>query len=399
MSEDKKKQKLLIVVHRLNTGGVQRSLLSALRVLNYEEFDVTLYVRERIWGLPDDTDIDPRVSGCLRNFDTFHYFRTPRAALLLLLMRAAESVGKDPSGIQDRLNRYILSERMKHEKRLFPQENRYDIAIAYIQGETALFVEKYVPADRKIMFCHSSADDKHELHEKILPSFDRIAAVNEGCRQMLLAAYPDEAEKIVVVENYVDPEKIRSEALKYQVDRPAGKTVLCSCGRLSPEKGFDLALETARMLKERGRDFLWYIIGDGPERTRIENDIASLSLDKNIQLVAATGNPYPYFSACDIYVQPSKEESFGLTIAEAQILCRPVVTTCTMGGKHLVNDRETGLIARIDPVDLADKIGALIDDPALYGHIEDTLQKTDRSADKEKAAAAWEALLSFGQGE
>ena len=74
------------------------------------------------------------------------------------------------------------------------------------------------------------------------------------------------------------------------------------------------------------------------------------------------GNPYPRMAVCDIYVQPSYEESHSLTVEEAKILCRPVVSTETVGGKLLVEPEKTGLLCEISAADLAAKLERLMTD-------------------------------------
>ena len=77
---------------------------------------------------------------------------------------------------------------------------------------------------------------------------------------------------------------------------------------------------------------------------------------------------------CDIYVQPSRHEGFGLTIAEARILNRPVVCTnfegCTM---QIVNEKN-GLITSFNPEDIADAIERLLNDKTLYSNIQKYLR-------------------------
>ena len=78
---------------------------------------------------------------------------------------------------------------------------------------------------------------------------------------------------------------------------------------------------------------------------------------------------------CDIYVQTSRHEGFGLTIAEARILNRPVVCTnfeaCTM---QMV-DGKNGLITSFEPDDIADAIERLMNDKQLYMDIQNYLRK------------------------
>ncbi len=392
MNQTNEKQTLLIAVHRLSVGGVQKALISALGALDYDRYDVTLYVRQNKCELLGQ--VDPRVSRIVVNNDPTRYYRKPRAILYWFLLKLFGLLKKDPAPVREKLDRFVIEGRMRYEKkRYFSDGTTYDLAISYIQSHTARFVAECVPARRKIMFFHGSTDENHALHERIFPAFDRITAVNKACRDILRELYPAFAEKIGFIENYIDADLIRSQAERMQPDR-AGKTlVLCSCGRFSEEKGFDLAVECARLLKERGTDFLWYFAGDGPMRGQLEQKRALYGLENNIRITGMTDNPYPYIAGCDIYVQPSREESFGLTVGEALILCRPVVTTATVGGKNLVRDGVTGLVSDISASALAENITALSDDASLRKQMETTLRGADRSGEKEAFRRAWKELL------
>lgn len=387
------KQKLLIAVHQMNMGGVQKSLLCALRALDYNRYDVTLYVRKNRCDLLEQAD--PRVNRIIVNNDKTRYYRKPRAVFLFLLYRVAELLHLDYLSPKRKLETYVADRQMRYEKkRWFPDRTAYDVAVSYIQGPTAQFVEKYIPAKKKIVFFHGSTDENHALHEEIFPRFDKIVAVNSGCRDILKSLYPAVAERIDYIENYVDAAAVRKAAEAYEIDRKAKPIVLCSCGRFTPVKGLDLAVEAAKLLKEQGFDFIWFFVGDGAQRTAIEAQIKSRGLTDTIHITGILENPYPYFAGCDIYVQPSREESYGLSIKEAQILCRPVVTTETVGGKSLVEDGKTGLVAPITAEGVAAKIAALIENEPLRARIANKLKQTDDTAEAEAYRRAWANLLS-----
>lgn len=387
------KQKMLIAVHQMNMGGVQKSLLCALRALDYNRYDVTLYVRKNRCDLLEQAD--PRVNRIIVNNDKTRYYRKPRAVFLFLLYRVAELLHLDYLSPKRKLETYVADRQMQYEKEhWFSDGITYDVAVSYIQGPTAQFVEKYIPAKKKIVFFHGSTDENHALHEEIFPRFDKIVAVNSGCRDILKSLYPAVAERIDYIENYVDAAAVRKAAEAYEIDRKAKPIVLCSCGRFTPVKGFDLAVEAAKLLKEQGFDFIWFFVGDGAQRTAIEAQIKSRGLTDTIHITGILENPYPYFAGCDIYVQPSREESYGLSIKEAQILCRPVVTTETVGGKSLVEDGKTGLVAPITAEGVAAKIAALIENEPLRARIANKLKQTDDSAEAEAYRRAWANLLS-----
>lgn len=387
------KQKLLIAVHQMNIGGVQKSLLCALRALDYNRYDVTLYVRKNRCDLLEQAD--PRVNRIIVNNDKTRYYRKPRAVFLFLLYRVAELLHLDYLSPKRKLETYVADRQMRYEKKhYFSDDIQYDVAISYIQGPTAQFVEKYIPAKKKIVFFHGSTDEKHALHEEIFPRFDKIVAVNSSCRDVLRDLYPAVKNKIGYIENYVDAAAVREAAKAYEIDRRGKPTVLCTCGRFTPVKGFDLAVEAAKLLKKRGFDFIWYFVGNGEQRPNIETQINNSDLTEMIQITGILQNPYPYYAGCDIYVQPSREEAQPLAIIEAQILGRPVVTTATVGGKNLIKEEETGLLAPITPEGVAAKIADLIENEPLRARIANKLKQTDDTAAAKAYRRAWANLLS-----
>ena len=88
-----------------------------------------------------------------------------------------------------------------------------------------------------------------------------------------------------------------------------------------------MAVEAACFLKKKGLAFKWYFIGEGSERKNIEKMISSYRLQNDVILLGLQTNPYPYMAQADVYVQTSRHEGFGMTIAEAKILGLPIVST------------------------------------------------------------------------
>lgn len=388
------KRKVLFVVHQLNHGGVQKALLSALDAIDYSENEVTLYIRKnRIQLLPE---INKNVYRVIVNNDKTHYYRKPYAVFLLLCKKISDifHIDRISEKIQKKLVWFINESQMKYEKNhYFNHQDTYDVAVSYIQGYTAKFVAQYIRAKKKVMFFHGSTDETHELHEEIMPYFNAIVGVNENVQKILQGLYPHVAKKMTYIENYVDAELVREKSRAFIVDKPKGKVVLCSCGRFTPVKGFDLAIKAAKILKENGQDFLWYFVGDGPERAKMEDMIERYGLREHIFITGLQDNPYPYIGACDIYVQPSYEEAHPLTIIEAQILNKPVVTTDTVGGNALVKSGINGIVTEINSTKLAFGINQLLDNHKKYSEIENEINVIEYSKDWEKYQFKWHCLL------
>ena len=381
------KRKVLFVVHQLNLGGVQRALISALNALDYSENEVTLYVRK------NRTDLLPQVnrnvSIIIINQDTTKYYRKPYALWLQLLLK----INHNPKTKQ-KLNGYIISSQMKYEKeRYFSDDVEYDLAVSYIQSYTAKFVDENVKAKRKVMFYHGSTDEFHDVNEKAMQHFERIYCVSKGAQKAVQGFYPKYDDKIDCLENYVDAESVRQKANEFVPDYPKDKLILCSCGRITPVKGYDLAVEAAEILKKSGLDFNWYFVGDGADRPKIESLISEKQLDYYIEITGLQDNPYPYIKNCDIYVQPSYEEAHPLSIIEAQVLGKPIVSTATVGGQSIINDGENGLIADINAESIAKRISLIYQDKNLKKTIQNNLAKIDYTKDYQRFRNDWKKLL------
>lgn len=385
------KKKILIVAHHLTVGGVQKSLISALKALDYDKYDVTLYLRKNRTDLLEFIDNRVRV---IINKDSHHYYRRPYAVLLQIkeiIYRVLRQNNRNEK-VKAELAERIVCDSMKYECDTYFKSESYDIAVAYVQGYTARFVAEHIRATKKIVFFHTSTDDHHEMHRRILPVFDTIVALHEEQKKLIESWYPESCNKIKIVSNYSDSGFIKKQSSAFKAEK-ADKLCLCSCGRLSAVKGFDLAVKAAEILKKHNVDFVWYFVGDGPDRQKIEKLISEKSLEESIVLTGMQNNPYPYMSVCDIYVQPSYEEASPMTISEVLILSRPIISTATVGGKKLIDNGVNGVLCKIDAEAIAQAIENMVADNDLQKRIMNNLKKQTSLSDFESFKAQWKNIL------
>ncbi len=385
------KKQLLFVINHLTVGGIQKTLISALKVLDYDKYDVTVYLRKNRTDLLDLIDKRAKV---IINTDENRYYRKPKALLYQFLIEFYGVIGKKEKSekFKSKLTDLIREYTMSYEKRTYFSDKNYDIAISYAHGYPAYFVADYINADEKIIFFHVSTNELSEVHAKFISKFNKAAAVHDGLIDSVSEWYPCLSDKIYVVENFVDGELIKEQSREISLEK-TDKTVICSCGRFAPVKGFDMAVEAAKILKNKNVDFLWYFVGDGPERTKLEKMIAEYGLENNIVITGMQKNPYPYMANCDIYVQPSYEEAWGLTIAEAHKLFKPVVSTKTVGGIKLVDNKINGVLCDINSSAIAESVKKLIDDKELYKLIKTNLEETDYIGEEARYKEQWKNLL------
>lgn len=357
-----KKRKVLFITPSLCQGGIEHSQITMLKLLDREKYDLTLFLYLK------DVTLLPLVPDYVKviiDEDNNHYYRKIEAIKLSLQKRICSLFGFEKLYYKysEELRDHIHEQRAMHPARDIFKNEKFDVVVSNAIG-ICTEMAQYISADKRYVFFRSSVDLHHEMLEKVFPKYDGIVAVSNGVKEMLQESYPHVKDKVILLEDYVSAETILYKASdknsEYQIDVDNDTITICSCGRLSPEKGFDMAVESAALLAKNGYKFKWYFIGDGQERERIERLIANYSLEDKVYITGYMDNPFSFMKLCDIYVQPSYEESYGRTIKEAMILGKPVVSTATVGGNTLIKNGESGILTEINAEALAEGIISFI---------------------------------------
>lgn len=384
-------KKVLFVANHLTVGGIQKSLISALNSIDYNTNEVTLYIRKK------RLDLLPYVNknvNIVINEDKVHYYRLAYSMFLQFLIFICNilKLKEKVSLLTARLSEYVMFSMFENEKKNYFSDIEYDVAISYWQGYNTLFVDKYIKAKRKIMFYQVSTDELHDIHQMTMPNYDAIVVEHKDIEKSLYSWYKNIDNKIVVLENYTNPQLIKDMSSEFKIKKDH-RITLCTCARFSPVKGIDLAVKSAKLLKDTGIAFLWYFVGDGPTRPEIEKLIEQYNLDDYIVLTGMQKNPYPYLGASDIYVQPSYEEALSIAMLEAQIFCLPIVSTKTAGGIAMVDEGKTGCLADINPEALAASLEKMITNSDARAEMKINLARVDYSSEKTRYFNDWCNLL------
>lgn len=149
---------------------------------------------------------------------------------------------------------------------------------------------------------------------------------------------------------------------------------LLSVGRLVARKGFAGAIEALALLRERGRDVSLAIVGDGPERGRLEDLAKAKGVADRVTFTGKVPDEDlpALYALCDAFVMAPRSvgadvEGFGIVYLEANLMAKPVIGSRAGGVPDAVVDGKTGLL--VDPGDpeaIAKAVVSLMDDPALW---------------------------------
>ena len=151
--------------------------------------------------------------------------------------------------------------------------------------------------------------------------YDEFVAVSKGIIEPFQRATEIFDKKITAIPNYIDAAAI-VEKSKKEVDLKIDDTCynVASMGRLCHQKGFDILLDNMTQVIACRRDIRLYILGDGPERKALEEQIKRNKLDPYVVLLGNKSNPFPYLNMMDGFVLTSRYEGQGMVLLEAKAL-------------------------------------------------------------------------------
>lgn len=196
----------------------------------------------------------------------------------------------------------------------------------------------------------------------LLKHADGIRVVSERVRAHVRSLGIPE-ERITKVPIYVDVKYFvqAKPAFDLHHSYPNFSRIVLSIGRLQPEKNYHgLIRAFARVHKEHD-DTLLLIVGSGPERERLLFLVRSFALEDCVKILPWARDVATYDKTCDVYVQPSLYEGWGLAVIEAMASGAPVVMTDVGCAGEIVRSEETGIVVPVgDEQALAYALGRLL---------------------------------------
>jgi phosphatidylinositol alpha-1,6-mannosyltransferase len=175
----------------------------------------------------------------------------------------------------------------------------------------------------------------------------------------------------------------RAGELQRMLGEDAGP-VLLSVGRLVARKGFDVVLDSVAALNHRYPDLRYVLLGDGPERQRLQARAAALGISDRIVMLGRADDAMKWaaYERCDLFVMPNRAlggtdwEGFGIVFVEAARAGRAVVAGNSGGVADAVAHGETGLLVDAeDPIALTAALETLLEDDRLRRRMGDAARQ------------------------
>lgn len=370
-----------IIIFNIGTdlGGIEKSLIQFLKYISTKEIEIDLVLWKKPGKLyneiPAQINILPSPSP--GDLASVFYERN--------LMQVLKKMG-----------RYIQAKVDKHAgcawKHFEDQKKQYDIAISYCQnGYSPYYVIDKVLADKKYLFYHHGSYEKgkkeQEFDSLYYEKYDKIVTVSNTNKVMLQTHFPELKDKILVIHNLLDEEKIISMSKEeVAVCKENVECKIVSVGRISEEKGQLFSLEVAKLLKQQKFQFCWIFVGDGPQKDTCIQKVKEYDLEKECIFVGAQTNPYAYMRWADLYVQTSNVEADPVTIQEAMILCKPIIVSDISAMREAAGEGRFAILCNLNTDSFAKRIVSLYHDmqiqETLLSNIRNRINSNKRSKEQ-----------------
>lgn len=341
--------KVLIVIDNLNTGGIATSLYNLLPQLKDKnvEFDLLVFDQSSI-----DKEKIPSHIKILPSNNNLRLLAVPQSVVrkesMVRFARRANYVliSKVLSGNMARNILFLFEKKRK----------QYDLAISYCHDLSwnsftpgcRHFISSKVSAKEKAVYIHCDYQNFGGYDRRQKNDYDKmskILTVSKSCSKSFITCFPELEGKVEVLENFTNTSSILEKS-KNAISYEGDKLNFVSVSRLSEEKAIDSSLEVFSRLNKDGlsNTYHWTIVGDGPERARIEQLIERYDLKNNVDLVGQKDNPYIYIKNASALLLLSKHEAAPMVYGESCALGVPVIVTRTVSADELVHDRGIGLV-------------------------------------------------------
>jgi glycosyltransferase involved in cell wall biosynthesis len=387
------KKKIVFMVINMNIGGTEKALLNMINEMPKDQYEITVLMLEKYGGFLDAIPKEVKVE-YLEGYAAYkQLLNNPVKTTIVELANQGKIVKSIALGCVHTFSKICRNKMLYYNyilKTLPAYKNKYDVAIAYAgpMDFISYFVAKKIKAEKRIQWVHFDVTkigfDKM-LCKKLYEIFDKVYVVSNEAEKKLIRKIPSIKGKTEVFVNLVSQGDILSQSKIGEGfdDDFDGKRIL-TVGRLSREKGQDLAIRALAKLIIEGHKVKWYCIGEGNARYEYEQLISQLNVEEHFILLGAKSNPYPYIKQCDLYVQPSRYEGYCITLIEARCLRKPIVTTDVNGADEQIKQGITGVIVNKDVGSLYNSVKTLIMNRKLMNTYSNNLSKEPVKSDEIK---------------
>ncbi|HZJ45078.1 MAG TPA: glycosyltransferase family 4 protein [Pyrinomonadaceae bacterium] len=256
----------------------------------------------------------------------------------------------------------------------FIKEHEIDIVHAHMARDYSLaaYATRRNPSARFFVTRHVLFK-LNSLHRRTLSRATRVIAVSHAVERELQGQQLVSDEQIAVIPNGIDVEKFKRAESTFdrtqflsEKNLPDARIWVGTIGELRTLKRHDDFIRAAAKVAQGNPDVHFIVAGIDPSKTgevrrTLKHLVAELGLKDRVHFLGWLDNATQLYCLLDVFVSASEMESFGLVIAEAMSVGKPVVATMTEGAMEVIEDEKTGMLVPIgEPERMAEAINELL---------------------------------------
>lgn len=370
------KQSVLIIQESMVGGGTEYVLVSILKHLPADKYDITLLLIFNTGRLLDAIPDNVKVKYLFRD-NTSRYTRlvyhTKYTRNLVQRHLALKAIGN----------------------------KRFDVVVSFMEGlalrlhadlmHLASLNCSWIHCNIKTHYWYEwflSRREEKEIYQKM----DRIAFVSIGAKEAFESIYQTAADK-VVIGNLQDSDEIVKKGVEYTPEKASEGFRLITVGRLVGVKRQELILEAVSILKKQGYDISLDILGIGLREKELKDLAVSLGIEKYVNFRGFVSNPYPYIKNADLFCLTSESEGYPMVVAEALITGTPVLSTRVNGVTEMLS-RGGGIIVEGKADVIAGEIKDIIDNPQKLKKLKEETRQSAKQFDLKTTVSQIEAFIT-----
>ena len=225
----------------------------------------------------------------------------------------------------------------------------YDVEISFLEGPITRLFGVRNNKTRKISWIHNDislvfgnglkAKLKRFIDKIVYSKYDTLVFVSKENLKNFNETYKILADvKKEVIYNYIDTNRIIEKAEEKTETGFSKKSInLVTVARLVPQKAIGRFIEVHSKLINEELNHEVYVIGDGPEKEKLEKSIKENNVENSFHLLGKKENPYPYIKNANYFCLLSNFEGYGMVLEEAKILGKPIIITNTAAREAVEN--------------------------------------------------------------
>lgn len=239
-------------------------------------------------------------------------------------------------------------------------KDNYDVEVAFLEGPITRLLSTKNNNTKKIAWIHNDislvfgngtkAKIKKFLDKNIYQKYEKLIFVSKDNLNKFIQVYPSlknvkqEDMRQEVIYNYINKEKVIEKSNEEQIEKFDENSInIVSVARLVKQKAIDRLINVHKRLISENLIHNIYVIGDGPLKGDLQEQIKANKVEKTFKLLGKKENPYPYIKDADYFCLLSYFEGYGMVLEEAKILGKSIIITDT-AAREAVKDYENSLI-------------------------------------------------------